>query len=71
MPRPEIEDKHPPANDPTYCLLESDSLISGYDVSTGRLLFPQTTHPHEVHILIEVAVNLLRVGEWNQPLLGN
>jgi hypothetical protein len=63
--------KFPPKEDPTYCLLEDDSLISGFDVDTGRLLMPQTTKPNEVHLVIEVTVRVLMLGSWNVCLMGN
>lgn len=69
MPKKEVELHYPSAQDLTYCLLESDTLVSDFEVSTGRLLVPESTHPHEVHLLIEVNVNVLRVGNWNLPLL--
>jgi hypothetical protein len=54
-----------------YCLLESDTLISGFEVSTGRLLFPATKYPNEVHLVIQVEIKVLRVGEWNVCLVGD
>ena len=50
-------------------LLESDSLISRLDIDTDRLLFPQTERPDEVHLVIEVTINVLRVGRHNMCLL--
>jgi hypothetical protein len=44
-----VTEKHPQAQDPTYCLMENDTLISGFQVTTARLLMPETTHAHEVH----------------------
>src|ERR1700747_3171775 len=52
MPDEDVEIKYPQAQNPTYCLLESDTLISAFDVSTDRLLFSQTAHPNEVHLVI-------------------
>lgn len=57
--------KYPPGQPHTYCLLESDSLVSGFKVSTDRLLFPQSDHPNEVHLVIEVQLRVLKVGTWN------
>jgi hypothetical protein len=59
------------AQNPTYCLLESDTLIDGFRVSTGRLLMSETNHPSEVHLTIEVIIKVLRVGSWNQCLMGD
>jgi hypothetical protein len=58
-------------HNPTYCLLESDTLIDGFRVSTGRLLVPETIHANEVHLAIEVTIKVLRVGNWNQCLMGD
>ncbi len=72
MPDPFVQTSYPQAQNPTYCLLESDSLISGFDIRTSRLLFPSSdNHHHEVHLSIEVAIDVLKVGEWNIPLIGN
>jgi hypothetical protein len=71
IPDQDLDEKYYPDANPSYCLLESDSLISRLDVSSDRLLFPQTTYPNEVHLVIEVKVRVLRVGDWNMCLLGN
>lgn len=71
MPKPEIAVRFPPQSEPMYCLMESDALISDLEIETGRLLSPGDRHKHEVQLIIEVAVNVLRVGPWNMPLLGN
>lgn len=70
VPDADVEAKYPQAQDSTYCLLESDTLISGFEVASGRLLTPKTTHPHEVHLLIEVTIRVLRLGPWNVCLAG-
>jgi hypothetical protein len=69
-PEASVEKNYPQNQYLTYCLLESDTLISGFKISTGRLLFPQFDHPNEVHLLIEVEVRVLEVGTWNLPLVG-
>ena len=58
-----------PANADTYCLMESDTLVSSMNVETERLLFPDSTHPHEVHLIIEVSLRVLRVDQSNYCLL--
>lgn len=68
-PDVDIEARFPQAQETTYCLMESDTLVSGFQVDTDRLLFPKTERPNEVHLLIEVKVNVLRVGTWNICLL--
>ena len=54
---------HPPAPDenPFFCLLEDDSLITGASVTTDRLLLPQATdeHLHEVHLVILVRTKVI------------
>lgn len=70
VPDLEVEKKYPQAQDPTYCLLESDTLISDFDVATGRLLTATSSHPHEVHLVIEAEVRVLRLGSWNVCLAG-
>ena len=50
--------RFPPVQPHTYCLMESDTLVSGFNVSTDRLLFPQSDRPNEVHLVIEVLVRL-------------
>ncbi|MGJ0505647.1 MAG: hypothetical protein ACR652_00645 [Methylocystis sp.] len=69
-PDRDVDAVYPQENETTYCLLESDTLVSGFDVTTGRLLFPNSDHEHEVHLLIEVTVRVLRVGLWNICLLS-
>ena len=43
---------------PVYCLLEDDSLISGLDIQTHRLLAKPNATKHDVHLLIEVDVRV-------------
>jgi hypothetical protein len=52
-----------------HCLLESDTLVSRLNVDTDRLLSNKTEHPNEVHLVIEVTTNVLRVGSHNLCLL--
>lgn len=69
-PEPDTALQYPQQYDPLYCLLESDTLISGFDVDTDRLLLPQTNEQNEVHLVIEVIVRVLKIGPWNMSLLG-
>jgi hypothetical protein len=71
IPSADEQKKNPPKEDPTYCLLESDTLISGFHVNTGRLLMPDTNKPNEVHLVIEVTVRVLNLGTWNVCLMGD
>jgi hypothetical protein len=61
----------PSEHEPLYCLLESDTLISGFDVTTDRLLTATTEKANEVHLIIDVTIRALHVGPWNVCLLGN
>ena len=69
MPSPDEQNRNPPPEKEIFCLMESDALVSRLDIETDRLLFPQTTHQHEVHLDIEVSINVLRVGSHNLCLL--
>lgn len=69
-PEPDVAQKHRQAHNPLYCLLESDTLISGFDVDTDRLLTPATNgRSNEVHLVVEVTIRVLRVGSWNISLI--
>ena len=69
VPAKSVQDKFKPKNETTYCLLESDTLVSGLEIETDRLLFPKTDEENEVHLIIEVKVHVLRAGSWNLCLL--
>ncbi len=69
VPDADVEEKYPQSQNPTYCLLENDTLVSDLSVSTNRLLFPKDEHPHEAHLILEVVVRVLKVGSWNVCLL--
>lgn len=59
----------PQVADMLYCLMESDSLVAGLDVSTDRLLFPETDKADEVHLVIAVSLRVLTVTRANACLL--
>jgi hypothetical protein len=69
VPPAENVRKYPQKESPTYCLLESDSLIQGLDIDTDRLLSPRTDDEKEVHLVIQVTIHVLRVGQWNVCLI--
>jgi hypothetical protein len=48
----------------------SDTLISGFNVDTDRLLFPKYEEDNEVYLVIEVAIRVLKIGPWNMSLIG-
>jgi len=47
-----------PDEDPFFCLLEDDNLITSVSVTTDRLLIPQDSDekPHDVHLIIHTTV---------------
>jgi hypothetical protein len=53
-------------DDPTYCVMENDSLITGYSIKTGRLLNRPNASKHDVHLVIEVNVRVMRAMAYNQ-----
>lgn len=65
----ELEASEEPTSDPLYCVLESDTLISGFSVKTGRLLGARTKKPHAVRLWIDVSVEVLRVRQENMCLV--
>lgn len=69
MPSPTEQHRFPNEGDPVYCLMESDTLVSRLNVDTDRLLFPESEKANEVHLVIEVTVNVLSVGPHNTCLL--
>ena len=46
----------PNTDDPIYCLLEDDRLISGFSIETQRLLSNPNASTHDVRLVIEVDV---------------
>ena len=70
IPDSDVEARYPQAQNTTYCLLQSDTLISDFKVSTDRLLVPKTKAANEVHLVIEVLVRVLKAGAWNVCLVG-
>ncbi len=52
-----------------FTLMESDTLVSRLNIDTDRLLFSETEKPNEVHLVIEVTLNVLRVGPHNMCLV--
>jgi len=70
MPTPEEERQYPSRHSEIFCLMESDTLVSRFDVETDRLLMPTTNKPHEVQLVIQVSIEVLVVGEWNVCLVG-
>lgn len=72
MPSSDEEAKSPTdigANSTIFCLMESDTLVARLNIDTDRLLFPESEKPNEVHLVIEVSINVLQVAPYNQCLL--
>jgi hypothetical protein len=51
-------------NDPIYCLVEDDALITGLEISTHRLLSQPAASKHEVRLIIEVDVSVKSSLQW-------
>ncbi len=58
-----------PGEQPFFCLLEDDKLITGLSVKTDRLLVPGAG-PDEVKLLIRVNTKAV-VGTWLNLSLGS
>lgn len=69
MPSVAEQSRALPAEDLLHCLMEGDELVTRLDIESDRLLFPATIHQHEVHLTIEVSINVLQVGPHNMALL--
>jgi hypothetical protein len=54
-----------------YCLLEDDSLVTGLEVRTERLLSAQSASESEVRLVIEVDVRVTDARIYNQSFLGD
>lgn len=69
MPSKAEQDQNPPPESSLWCLMESDTLVSALNVETDRLLFPRSTKPNEVFLVIEVSLVVLQVQRYNTCLL--
>ena len=59
-------------NDPFFCLLEDDSLISSWSVRTEQLLsLPADMHDSYVRLIIDVFIKVTRITEGNISLMGD
>jgi hypothetical protein len=56
--------------DPIYCLLEDDSLVSGLDVESERLLTDKHNSVNFVRLIIQVDVRVKRAIIYNLSFLG-
>jgi hypothetical protein len=57
--------------DPIYCLLEDDSLITGLNVQTTRLLTAPNLGENYVRLLVEVDVRVTHPRAYNSAFLGD
>ncbi len=55
---------------PIYCLLEDDSLVSGLEIESERLLGDQNNPADWVKLMIEVDVRVRQSTIYNQSFLG-
>jgi hypothetical protein len=60
-----------PDHEPFLCLLENDSLITDQHVETDRLLTKPDASQSEVHLVIHVSVNVMRLSQSNIGFLGD
>jgi len=60
----------PTIDDPIYCLLESDALITQCDIKTDRLLTRPNSPPNQLHLLIEVDVKVTQARVYNYTFLS-
>lgn len=72
MPRyvEQVVDKTSSASAPVFCLLEDDSLVSGFQVESERLLGDTDSAADWVKLLIEVDVRVRQATIYNQSFLG-
>jgi hypothetical protein len=57
-------------SEPTYCLMEDGSLISGFQVESERLLGDQSNSADYAKLVIEVDVRIRQATVYNQSFLG-
>ncbi len=61
----------PTIEDPIYCALESDALITGVTIMTDRLLSRPNSSKKEVRLVIEVDVGVIHAKFYNMSFLGD
>jgi hypothetical protein len=57
-------------SEPIYCLMEDDSLVSGFQVESERLLGDHINSTDYAKLLIEVDVRVRQAAVYNQSFLG-
>jgi hypothetical protein len=58
-------------DDPIHCMLEDDALITGLEISTGRLLSRPDASKLEVRLVMGVDVSVTQHRMYNQAFLGD
>lgn len=61
-------------NDPFFCLLEDDSVISSWSVRTAQLLSPVPPEPKDdsyVRLIIDVFIKVTKVNDGNIGFIGD
>lgn len=66
----QILERESKRNAPIYCLLQDDSMISGLEIESERLLGDQSNAPDFVKLMIEVDVRVRQATIYNQSFLG-
>lgn len=59
-----------PDADPFFCLLEDDSLITGFNVETDRLLIPPQGNEDDASILIRATIRVMKITSENVGFLS-
>jgi len=57
--------------DPIYCVVESDSLITGVDIETQKLLSHPNASKNEVRLVIDVDVRVAHTRNYSMVFLGD
>jgi hypothetical protein len=71
---PHVDHKRPAdciIDNPMYCLLEDDSLVTGLAVKSERLLSRPDTPESQVHLIVEVDVRVTDSRSYNVMFLGD
>jgi hypothetical protein len=70
-PTDQVVDDQSLSDDPVYCLLEDDSLITGVNVKTQRLLARPKSQKSDVLLVIDVDVRVVRPRGYNLMFIGD
>ena len=69
----EIPDKDRPHvnENPFFCLLEDDALITGFRIETDRLLYLPATSDAEVELVMRTKIKIIKLTYGNMGLGGD